>query len=211
MHPDHSDFKYEVGEDDWVREEREKTDMGNIFDQDGDLEFDLDAAEGEKLTVEADEGEVDGVDNVDLLEQQVAEDEAAAEEKLEKEAYMTKEYYMPGYVDTTPPKEYPPHIRAFKNYISSIGDFQKHGYEKKDYSPDSSGFAPDSSGFGPDSSEFRPNVDGFAPRNQNYVPEYTKESYVPDYGQFRPEGTDYRPEQGGFDSFRPDLESYRPA
>lgn len=44
-------------------------------------------------------------------------------EKLEKEPYMTKEYYMPGYVDKTPPKEYPPALRAFKDYISTIGDF----------------------------------------------------------------------------------------
>lgn len=57
-------------------------------------------------------------------------DEEEEEEELVIEPYMTKEYYMPGYVDTTPQKEYPPHIQHFKNYIGSIGDFQKHGYEK---------------------------------------------------------------------------------
>jgi len=30
---------------------------------------------------------------------------------LEKEPYMTKDYYLPGYVDPTPPKEYPPALR----------------------------------------------------------------------------------------------------
>jgi len=44
------------------------------------------------------------------------EEEKKEEEKKELviEPYMTKAYYMPGYVDTTPPKEYPPHIAAFK-------------------------------------------------------------------------------------------------
>ena len=85
-------------------------------------------------------------------------DDVEIKEELEKEAYMTKAYYMPGYVDTTPEKEYPPHIRQFKNYISSIGDFQKHGYEKEDFGPDTAGFAPDTAGFGPDSSGFAPDT-----------------------------------------------------
>jgi len=79
------------------------------------------------------------------------EEEVPEDEVLEKEAYMTKDYYMPGYVDPTPPKEYPPHIAQFKDYISSIGDFKKHGYEDEDYSPNTD-FAPDASGFGPDTS-----------------------------------------------------------
>ena len=85
--------------------------------------------------------------------------------KLKKEAYMTKDFYMPGYVDKTPAKEYPPHIQMFKNYIKTIGEFDKHGYESKDYSPDTSEFAPDSSGFGPDSESFVPNTsEGFGPK-----------------------------------------------
>lgn len=112
--------------------------------------------------------------DIEEAEAKAAEDAAAEGEegedgeeeppKLEKEAYMTKDYYMPGYVDKTPAKEYPPHIQMFKNYISSIGDFNKHGYEAEDYSPDSSTFAPDTSGFGPDSDSFAPDTDGFGPK-----------------------------------------------
>lgn len=36
--------------------------------------------------------------------------EEEEEEEMVIEPYMTKDYYMPGYVDTTPQKEYPPHI-----------------------------------------------------------------------------------------------------
>ncbi len=118
---------------------------------------------------------------------------------------------MPGYVDKTPAKEYPPHIQMFKNYIATIGDFSKHGYEKKDYSPDTSTFAPDTSGFGPDSSSFAPSSNGFAPKisrpstgglgsahqGQNFRPEFNQ--FKPDASGFGvPEGQDWRPEGNSF-------------
>ena len=102
---------------------------------------------------------------VDIGEEGDAEGEEEEEEKpeLKKEPYMTKAYYMPGYVEPPDDREYPPHIRAFKNYISTIGDFEKHGYTKEEYSPDTSTFAPDSSSFAPDTSGFAPDSSGFAP------------------------------------------------
>ena len=55
---------------------------------------------------------------------------------------MTREYYMPGYVDQSPAKEYPPHIAEFKDYLNNIGNFEKTGYVKQSFAPDTSGFAP---------------------------------------------------------------------
>lgn len=75
---------------------------------------------------EEEDEEEDGEDEMEGDEGEMEEGEGEdeeEEEELEVEPYMTKEYYMPGYVDTTPEKDYPPHIRAFKNYIGSIGDF----------------------------------------------------------------------------------------
>jgi len=108
---------------------------------------------GEEFTVEmpetdyaveeegADEGIVlgEGMGDDEEVEEEAGEEaeegvegEEEKEEKpeLEEEAYMTKAYYMPGYVEPEEQREYPPHIRAFKDYINTIGDFQKHGYEK---------------------------------------------------------------------------------
>lgn len=115
---------------------------------------------------------------------------------------MTKEYYMPGYVDTAPQKEYPPHIQAFKNYIANIGNFQKHGYEKQDYSPDTSSYAPktDSFGnFGDVGGGFRPDTSGFGNIQTQYRPED---------GNYRSafEAEDFKPNLGGFG----DITQYRP-
>lgn len=74
---------------------------------------------------------------------------------LEKEEYMTRAYYMPGFESKVPKKEYPPHIRYFKDYIDTIGDFKKVDMVKEDYSPKAD-FAPDTSAFAPDSSKFAP-------------------------------------------------------
>ena len=117
----------------------------------------------EEEEIEVVDGIVEGDDAEEGEEGAEGEEGEEKEEKEELviEPYMTKNYYMPGYVDKTPPKEYPPHIAMFKNYISSIGDFQKHGYEKQDFGPDTSGFAPDTAGFGPDSSGFAPDTSGF--------------------------------------------------
>ena len=94
------------------------------------------------------------------------EDEEEKEEspKVEKEPYMTKEYYMPGYVDKTPKKEYPPALQEFKDYIDTIGDFDKHNMDDDvDYSPDLN-LDIDTSDFGPDSGSFAPNTASFSPK-----------------------------------------------
>jgi len=85
----------------------------------------------------------------------------AQKDKLVKEDYMLRDYYMPGYKSTKPKKDYPPHIRMFKDYIDTIGDFKKHGYEEVDYSPETD-FAPDSDSFGPDSAGFAPDTQDFS-------------------------------------------------
>ena len=119
---------------------------------------------------------------------------------------MTKEYYMPGYVDKTPPKEYPPHIARFLDYIDTIGDFDKGGgIDKDDFSPEidmhndidmdfapnNGGYAPNTSGFAPKTDSFRPNYDSFTPVNEygGYKPSF-------DYGEYRPGNMD-------FGSYRP--------
>ena len=51
------------------------------------------------------------------------EEDPVYKDKLVKEDYMMRDYYMPGYKSTKPKKEYPPHIAMFKNYIDTIGDF----------------------------------------------------------------------------------------
>ena len=180
------------------------------------------AVEGE----EADSGE-EGEDG---------EDKEEDPPKLVKEAYMTKAYYMPGYVDKTPQKDYPPHIRAFKDYIAQIGDFEKVDYEKEDYSPDTSKFAPDSSGFAPDSSSFAPDTSSFAPDTSNFAVTSGNykagvsgmsgpSSYRPEYGNFKPSVThmrgasaqyrptmqsSYRPQIEGYGNYRPAIGGYNP-
>lgn len=145
----------------------------------------------------------------ELAEGEELEEEEEAEEPPPKEPYMYKEYYMPGYVDETPEKEYPPHIRHFKNQLNEIGNFQKHGYEAQDFGPDTSGFGPDTSGFGPDTSGFGPDSSGFAPQNTQFAPDvsgfgnvdrnyganYTPQSFS---GNYRPAQTNYNPTQGGY-------------
>jgi hypothetical protein len=153
------------------------------------------AAEGEASSEEGAEGEEEKKDEEDPP-------------KLKKEAYMTKAYYMPGYVDKTPEKEYPPHIRAFKNYLKQIGEFEKHGYEKEDYSPDSSAFAPDTSGFAPDSSGFAPNTSSFAPDTSTFgvtsgnyktnSPMGNTSQFRPNYGDFKPTVTHMRGNTAGY-------------
>lgn len=115
------------------------------------------------------------------------EEEKKAKEELEKkkdepEPYMTKEFYMPGYVDKTPPKLYPPHIRYFKDYIKTIGDFKKHGYEREDFSPDTSDFGPDKSSMKPDTEDLGPDSSGFAPNTNDLAPSGV--DYKPDYDKF---------------------------
>lgn len=118
------------------------------------------AKEGEEVK-EGEEGE----------EAKEGEEEEEEKPELEEEAYMTKAYYMPGYVEPEEERDYPPHIRAFKDYINTIGDFDKHGYEKESYGPDSSSFAPDASSFGPDSSSFAPDATSFAPDSSSFAPD----------------------------------------
>ena len=154
------------------------------------------------------------------------EDCEEPEEKPEKEPYMTKQYYMPGYVDQEAEKLYPPHIRMFKDYIGTIGDFKKHGYEKQDYSPDSSQFAPDSSGFGPDRESMAVNEPFRKPTGTqygsdfggfDYRPEETdyRDAFSTDVPNFQPESMDYRGDfSNDIGSFRPDTPEdagYRPA
>ena len=140
------------------------------------------------------------------------------EEKKAKEApdpYMTKEFYMPGYVDKTPAKLYPPHIRMFKDYISTIGDFKKHSYEKEDFSPDTSefgpdkeGMRPDSEGLGPDSSGFAPNTADLAPSGIDYKPDYDKFDYGVEAENYRSQN--YKPSAEDYADFRADINSFRP-
>lgn len=147
---------------------------------------------------EEDEDEIaEGEEGAPELAGEAAEEGEEEEEDapaLKKEAYMTKAYYLPGYVDTTPEKEYPPHIRAFKNYLKNIGEFDKHGYEKEDYSPDSSNFAPDTSGFAPDSSGFAPDSSSFAPDTSTFG--VGNKSFKPETGSFgagQRSGSSFRP------------------
>lgn len=86
----------------------------------------------EPETTEAPEG-TEGTEGVEGEGEGAGEGEGEGEKEEEPpviEPYMTKEYYAPGYVDPTPPREYPPHIAGFKNYLSNIGNFKKHGYEQ---------------------------------------------------------------------------------
>lgn len=144
------------------------------------------------------------------------------------EPYMTKEYYMPGYVDTAPKKDYPPHIRHFKDYIGSIGEFQKHGYEEQDYGPDSDSFKPDTDGFGPNTdgfggygagdNSFRPSTEGFGNVQRNFRPaeggyrsDFENAEYRPSTGGFGT-ASDYRPSSGGFGTasdYKPQGSDYR--
>ena len=141
-----------------------------VENMDEDISINLESAKtniAEDIAGESDAESADSGEESDAEGEDGEEDEEEPP-KLEKEDYMTKAYYMPGYVDKTPEKEYPPHIRAFKNYLKSIGEFEKHGYEKEDYSPDTSAFKPDSSGFAPDTSGFAPNTAGFAPDTSTF-------------------------------------------
>jgi len=146
----------------------------------------------------------------------VVEEEKEEKPELEKEAYMTKAYYMPGYVEPADEREYPPHIRNFKDYIATIGDFSKHGYEKETYAPDSSEFAPDSSSFAPDSSSFAPDSSSFAPDSSSFSNHNNGASYKPSNGGYRPKKTDYKPNAGSYkpnnaSSYRPDVGSFKPS
>ena len=161
------------------------------------------------------EGELEG--EMELVD---GEEEEKAKEELEKkkeepEPYMTKEFYMPGYVDKTPPKLYPPHIRMFKDYIATIGDFKKHSYEKEDFSPDTSEFGPDKEGMkpdtgdlGPDSSGFAPNTADLAPSGVDYKPDYDKFDYSVEAENYRSQS--YKPDAEEYATFRADIKSFRP-
>ena len=203
-----------------------------------ELTVSLESAKGDAgdEEVEGEEGEAEGEDAEASEEGEEGEEGKEGEEgeeekkeedppKLKKEAYMTKAYYMPGYVDKTPEKEYPPHIRAFKNYLKSIGEFEKHGYEKEDYSPDSSSFAPDTSGFAPDTSGFAPDTSSFAPDTSTFRAgikgvsggkrtslggkiDKKQSQYRPNFGNFKPTVTHMR---GPVSNYRPAASNYRPA
>ena len=152
------------------------------------------------------------------------EEDEEEEPKVEKEPYMTKEYYMPGYVDTTPKKEYPPALQEFKDYIETIGDFEKHGMDDDvDYSPDMN-IDIDTSDFGPDSSTFAPNTASFSPKangKKDFKPKYDSFTPVNQYGGYKPAGQKYgnfkpatintggfKPKSISYGNFKPTLGDY---
>ena len=105
---------------------------------------------------------------------------------LEREPYMTREYYMPGYVDKTPPKEYPPQMMGFMNYLKSIREIEKPN-KNNEFAPDTSGFAPDTEGFAPDTDGFAPDTTGFAPDTSDYAPKdinYGNQQWRPEMEEF---------------------------
>lgn len=123
---------------------------------------------------------------------------------LEKEDYMLRKYYMPGYVNTKPQKEYPPHIRQFKDYINNIGEFKKHDHVKQDYSPNTD-FAPSTDGFGPDSSGFGPDIGNLSPDTSGYS------QSTGNYGGYKPKGQNYggyAPQGQSYGNFAPQGQSY---
>ena len=100
---------------------------------------------------------------------------------------MTKEYYLPGYVDPTPPKEYPPHSRMFKDYIATTGDFKKHSMDDEETYAPNVGISIDTDDFGSGSGGFAPYTGNFSAGAGN--------SYKPSYDAFTPVNqiTGYKP------------------
>lgn len=167
----------------------------------------------------------DKINGTEKKEGEEGEDEDEEDPpELEVEDYMTREYYMPGYESKDDDRPMPPHIRYFKRYLDTIGDFEKHGYEKKDYAPDTSDFKPDTSGFAPDTSSYAPTAieTGFKPNRASMRPSGTKygpemsgyappemSGYQPDAAAFRPEFTDYRGSfTGAQGALRPEIPVY---
>ena len=105
----------------------------------------------------------------------------------------------------------------FKDYIKTIGDFDKVSFEKEDFSPDvdvqldKRGFGTDSSGFAPNTSSFSPTAGGnsFRPQYDAFTPVNQYGGYKPtgqNYGNFKPSAIDYgdyKPTAQDYGNFRP--------